>query len=438
MRIEDYIKEHAIATPGKTAIACGADRLTYADLTKHISDKARDFERGQIVPFRATPSVETLITYFAIHEAGATAVPLDKALPDGPMEELTNRLAKATVPKGIADVMFTTGTTGAPKGAMISHSALLANAENLIEAQGFSSKTNFIVNGPLNHIGSLSKVPPTLVSGGTVHIVDGLRDLGAFFELLEAIETTGGGHIATFLVPANIRMLLTFGRDKLASLADKIEFIETGAAPISQTDMETLCATLPQTRLYNTYASTETGIVCTYNYNAGECIAGCLGKPMRHSSVRITSESTVACSGETLMSGYIGDEAKTQEVMHGGEVFTNDLGTIDEAERLRLTGRQDDVINIGGFKVSPVEVEAAAMEIGWVRECVCVEVEHRVLGKTLKLIVVTDGRELDARAIAKHLKDKLEPHKIPSAYEKADAITRTFNGKVDRKAYRTS
>ncbi len=437
MRVEDYIKRHAEATPNKLAIVCGTDKLTYADLAQCIAVKAKDFanEHGRIVPFRATPTAETLITYLALHEAGATTAPLDKALPEGPMSEIAARLSKATAADGTADVMFTTGTTGTPKGTMISHRALMANAENLIDAQGFSNATNFVVCGPLNHIGSLSKVAPTLVAGGTVHITDGLRDLNAFFSLLEGIEE---GHIATFLVPANIRTLLTFGREKLASLAEKIEFIETGAAPMAQADMETLCATLPHTRLYNTYASTETGIVCTFDYNAGECLAGCLGRPMRHSRVRITTEGTVACSGDTIMSGYLSDYEKTCEILVDGEVRTNDLGMMDADGRLRLTGRRDDVINIGGFKVSPVEVESAAMEIEWVRECICVEAEHRVIGKTLKLIAVTDGRELDARAIAKHLKERLEPHKIPTAYERAESIVRTYNGKVDRKAYRTS
>ncbi len=435
--IETYIERHAESTPHKPALVCGADSITYSELWGAVTAKAKELAgfKGRVVPFRATASIETVVTYFAIHMAGAAASPLDKSLPDSPMAELSERLAFASIPDGVADVLFTTGTTGMPKGVLISHKALLANSENLVEAQGFSPSTCFVVCGPLNHIGSLSKIHPTLLMGGTVYILDGLRDLNAFFSLIDKIE---GNHVASFLVPANIRMLLSFGRDRLASLADKIEFIETGAAPMAQADMEALCATLPRTRLFNTYASTETGIVCTFNYNSEECVAGCLGRPMRHSHVRITEDGCVACSGDTIMSGYIGYANGQCDAERRDEIVTNDLGEIDNLGRLWLRGRRDDVINIGGFKVAPHEVEAAAMDIDWVRDCVCVESNHRIMGRTLKLLVVTSGCEVDARAIAKHLRDRLEPHKIPTAYERVDSIARTFNGKVDRKAYRAS
>ena len=65
-----------------------------------------------------------------------------------------------------------------------------------------------------------------------------------------------------------------------------------------------LCHVLPQSRLYNTYASTETGIVSTYNFNNGNCLAGCLGLPMKHSSFFITEDGLIGCKGKTLMSGY--------------------------------------------------------------------------------------------------------------------------------------
>ena len=435
--IEDYIKKHAEATPNKLALVYGADSISYSELWSAVLARSKEFAscRGGVVPFRATASIDTIVTYFAIHVAGAAAAPLDKSLPAAPMAELAAKLDSASVPLGVADVLFTTGTTGTPKGVMISHKALVANSENLVAAQGFSSSTCFVVCGPLNHIGSLSKIHPTLLQGGTVYILDGLRDLNAFFSLIDQIE---GGHVASFLVPANIRMLLSFGRDRLASLADKIEFIETGAAPMAQADMEMLCATLPHTRLFNTYASTETGIVCTFNYNSGECVAGCLGRPMRHSAVRITEDGCVACSGDTVMSGYLGGNESLDSQKSGAEIVTNDLGEIDSLGRLWLRGRRDDVINIGGFKVAPHEVEEAAMDVDWVRDCVCVESCHKIMGRTLKLLVVTDGADLDARALAKHLRDKLEPHKIPTAYERVESVARTFNGKIDRKAYRAS
>lgn len=433
--IEEYLRRNAESAPAKEAIRRGGETMTYGQLwetARRMGDEMGNLG-GHAVAFRATCEIETIARYFAIHMAGGVAVPLDKAMPDGPYAEIRSRIAATPPPDGVADILFTTGTTGRSKGVMISHDTIVANAENLIDAQGFTEDVEFVANGPLNHIGSLSKIYPTIYVGGTVVLVDGMRDLASFFA---AIETAKGDKVATFLVPANIRMLLTLGKAKLESLGGRIDFIETGAAPMSQADMEALCAALPTTRLYNTYASTETGIISTFNFNAGECIAGCLGRPMRHSGLRIGSDGHVECTGRTLMAGYYCDTELTRATLSDGVIRTNDIGAMDEKGRLRLTGRDDDLINTGGFKVNPTEVEDAAMGLAHVRDCICVAAESRVLGTVLKLIVVTDGEALDKRALAAELGRRLEPYKVPTMYEKADTIERTFNGKLNRKAYR--
>ena len=82
-----------------------------------------------------------------------------------------------TVPEDTADILYTTGTTGLSKGVIISHRAIIADAENLIAGQGFSHDLAFVVNGPLNHIGSLSKIYPVVILGATLIIVDGMKDI---------------------------------------------------------------------------------------------------------------------------------------------------------------------------------------------------------------------------------------------------------------------
>ena len=272
---------------------------------------------------------------------------------------------------------------------------------------------------------------PTIWAGGTIHIIDGMKNLGTFFEAIEAAPEK----VATFLVPASIRMLMAFAKVKLAACAHKIDFIETGAAPMAQSDMEQLCRLLPTSRLYNTYASTETGIISTFDFNAGECIAGCLGKPMRHSSLLITPEGLVACKGETLMSGYWNDPEETRRILRDGTIYTSDFGCLDEKGRLRLKGRNDDIINVGGYKVSPVEVEDAALSFPAVKDCVCTTAVHPVIGLVLKLLVVPVAG-FSVKALAEHLRTRLEPHKLPTLYESVERIRRTFNGKIDRKSYR--
>ncbi len=433
MMLEDHLSRLAGEVGGKVAVACGDSRLTYAQLLEAVENEAQQIGCGRLVVWRASQSIDFLTKYLAIHKAGSVAVPIESGAPEAFVEGVERQCVEATVPEGVVDVLFTTGTTGKPKGVMISHSTIIANAENLIGAQGYHRDLTFIVNGPLNHIGSLSKVYPTILVGGTVVIIDGMRDIDAFFRAID----NAPGKVATFLVPSAIRMLLAFAADRLARYADKIEFIETGAAPIAEADMQRLCQALPSTRLYNTYASTETGIIATFDYNAGECLAGCLGTPMRHSQIIITDGGHIACRGATLMSGYLGDEALTQTVLRGDTVYTADLGHLDDKGRLRLTGRDGDVINVGGFKVVPTEVEDAASALPQVADCVCIAATHRVLGTVLKLLVVpAEGHSLDKRTLARALAQRLEPYKVPMLYEQVAAVERTFNGKINRKAYR--
>lgn len=432
MRLVDYLHKNAGLYPEKTAAICGGETITWKELSEKVIDRASSFRKGQVVPFRSSQSIDFLITYFAIHQAGAVAAPLEKDIPENRFREIYDILSSSQVPEGTADILYTTGTTGKSKGVIISHRTIIADAENLIEGQGFSHDLLFIISGPLNHIGSLSKIFPVTMQGATLYILEGMKDLDKFFEALDYPAEKN----ATFFVPATIRMLLMFSGERLSKYADKIDFIESGAAPLAHSDMLRLCEVLPKTRLYNTYASTETGIIATYNFNDGECIPGCLGKPMSHSRIIITPEGKISCQGDTLMSGYVNDPALTASILKDDTIYTSDIGELDEKGRLHLKGRETDVINVGGFKVSPSEVEDAAMSFPGVKDCICIGIPHPITGMGLKLIVaLEDGSSLDKQGLARLLKSKLETFKVPLLYQQADSIKRTYNGKLDRKFY---
>ena len=455
--LEDYLALHAQQQPQKIAVVCEGEECTYAELYQRVCRRAEEIRLSSLsssIPFRSTQSIGFLVEYMAIHKAGAAAAPLEHDIPEERFNEIARQLAVTPVPEGSADVLYTTGTTGRSKGVIMSHLTIISDAENLIDGQGFTSDIIFIINGPLNHIGSLSKIWPVIMQGGTLCITSGMKNLEEFFTALDYTPTfpregTGEGfpRFATFLVPASIRILLQLSRDRLAAYASKIDFLETGAAPMMQSDMEELCRLLPNTRLYNTYASTETGIITTYNYNGGKCQAGCLGRPMKHARLFITPEGFIACQGPTLMTGYVGDPELTATVLRDypstidqqpvPTLFTADRGIIDEEGMLHLLGREDDVINVGGFKVAPTEVEDVAMSIPEVADCVCIAAEHPIAGRTLKLLVVmTEGSVFDKRIIARYLKSRLESYKVPLLYEQVEKVNRSYNGKLDRKSYR--
>lgn len=428
--IERWIEHHAAERPQRVAVAWRGGEMSYAELWRAIGGRAEQLraDSRRCIVLRATPTADFVIDYFAIHEAGKVAVPLDSQATDDAIASAEAQLDGVAVDADAADILFTTGTTGKSKGVVVGRGAIVANAENLVDGQGYHSDLTFVIAGPMNHLGSLSKIYPVMMTGGTVFITEGVKDVSAFYEAFNQPSR----RFATFLVPAALRMLMALSADRLHGLSQKLEFVETGAAPMSQTDMERLCALLPQSRLYNTYASTETGIVSTHNFNAGKCVAGCLGKPLRNSSFWIDRQGNVACGGKTLMLGYVGDTAACD-----GTVHTSDLGFIDADGMLNLTGREGDIINVGGYKVAPSEVEDAAMALADVADCVCVAEERPVVGTMLKLLVVTaEGRDLEKRAIARRLAEALPREKVPMLYERVEAVKRTYNGKIDRRAYR--
>lgn len=435
--IEQYVHRHALTQPDKTAIISAEGSMSYASLWQEIDRRATTLrasgvKKGQVVFFKASADARFLATYFAIHHIGAVAAPLAHDAPDSLLQALTTRFGGLLTDEGIADVLFTTGTTGRQKGVMLSDKALMGSASNLIQAQGFRKETRFVISGPLNHIGSLSKVWPVMVCGGTLIILQGMRDLSAFLRSFAYPERV----MATFLVPDSLHTLLQTGGKGFAAIGSSLDFLETGAAPISRNDMLALCKLFPHTRLFNTYASTETGVISTYNFNDGRCLEGCVGKPIVPGTVTLTPEGTMACSGNTLMSGYLADAELTKSILHDGRLYTNDQAEFTSNGEIVFKGRTGDVINIGGYKVSPLRIEQVARRVEGIDNCICIAARSPIFGKTLKLLYTSSRKEApDAAGIARQMALSLERHEVPRLIERVENIQLTYNGKPDRKYY---
>ena len=438
MSLENKIRQYALSTPDKVAVICGDDSLTYAQLWDAICRKAEELKAGGLKPqdayvFRTNQNIDFLVTYCAVHSLKAVAVPIGHDATEELFQSVKQEVDAFAFPAGIADALFTTGTTGKSKGAMLSELSLTSSSENFVDRFPFSEDLLFIVSGPLNHIASLFKIHPTLSAGGTVCILDGLKDMNAFFQAFDLPFK----QFAAFLVPASLRIIMQYSYEKLCSLAPKIAFIETGAAPISRDDMEKLSKALPHSRLYNGYGSTEFGSGAAYDFNDGKYMEGCIGRPYKNVTIEIAPDSTIVVSGPGVMSGYVNDEENTRIVLADGKIHTSDLGYFDEEGMIHLTGRVGDVINVGGYKVNPVDVESVASACPGIKDCICVAAKHPVIGPVLKLLVVTDGTTpFDKHALAVFIKSKLESYMVPTMYEVVDEIKYTYNGKKDRKSYK--
>lgn len=438
MTLESRIRQYAISRPDKVAVICGEESITYKQLWDAIVAKADALKAEGLLSrkayvFRANQGIDFIVTYCAVHYLQAVAVPLGHAETEENVQAIKEEVEQYPFPADIADTLYTTGTTGKSKGVMLSKTCLMSCAENFITDLHFTEDLLFIISGPLNHIASLFKIHPTLCAGGTVCVLDGLKDMNAFFRVFDLPYKS----FATFLVPASIRLIMQFSYEKLCALAPKIAFIETGAAPITKADMEQLSRALPQSHLYNTYGGTEIGCVATYDFNDGKYMEGCVGRPLKNASVEILEDGTVVVSGLTIMSGYVNDEEGTRNVIRDGKVYMSDLGFFDEDGLIHLSGRQGDTINVGGYKVNPLEVENVASAYPGIRDCICIQATHPIIGPVLKLLVIMEeGATLDKHALAVYIKSKLDAYKVPTLYEVTDAIRYTYNGKKDRKAYR--
>ena len=294
MTLEQSIYHHSIATPDKVAAVCGTDSITYFQLWSSITKRAEELKSEGVLPnrpyvFRSTQDIGFVVTYCAVHHIGAIAVPMEQKATDEYFNTISAEVSACEFEEDIVDILYTTGTTGKSKGVMLSETALVSCADNFISDLQFTSDLLFIISGPLSHIASLFKMHPVLTVGGTICILDGLKDINAFFDVFELPFKK----FATFLVPASIRLIMQFSYERLCQLADKIDFIETGAAPITQHDMEMLSKALPKSRLYNTLGGTEIGAVCTYNFNDGKYMEGCIGRPMKNSTVEATPEGNI-------------------------------------------------------------------------------------------------------------------------------------------------
>ena len=435
--LEDYLTYYAQLTPDKIAVVCNEHILTYSELLCRVNEKKDEikqyYKENSPFVFLSTQDERFLITYLAIHLAQCIAVPLERNSPDKIMDDIKSRLAGNIFPPETADILFTTGTTGKSKGVMIGHTAIVANGENLIDAMNFTSDLSFIICGPLNHIGSLSKIYPVLMTGGTLIILEGLKKIDAFFNTLKIPSS----RFATFMVPSSIHLMLLLASKQLAEYAGKIAFIETGGAAMPQADITVLKKLLPSSKFFLTYASTETGIIATNECFENPDKADSAGKAMKNSSFFITTEGTLACQGKTLMLGYAGDKELTQTILYNDAVHTTDIAEIDPEGYLYIRGRIDDVINIGGYKIAPTEIENAVADFPNLSESICICEKHPILGSVVKLLFVSKNDEkLNIKAIASHLRNKLEEYKIPYMYKQVDSIHKTYNGKIDRKYYR--
>lgn len=345
----------------------------------------------------------------------------------------------------VSEVLYTTGTTGKPRGIVLTNANNIAIAENIKYGTKMKDDSVELIPLPLSHSHGLRSCYADILNGSTIVLVSGVMNVKRIFELIARYKVS-----ALDLSPNAAKILLKLSKGGLNGYASQIDFIQIGTAMLDENLKNELCNIFPNSRLYNFYGSTESGRVCVLDFNAERGKIGCIGSPARHAKCVITDEKRqiirsskentglLAISGKMNMKRYIGSEELTQEVMHNGYIYTNDIGYIDENGEIYVLGRIDDVINYKGIKIVPEEIETYVLKYNGVSDCACIGVEDELCGYIPKVFVVVKNKEnFDASQLLKFLETYIESNKMPKLVEIIDEIPRTSNGKILRRKLRS-
>lgn len=347
------------------------------------------------------------------------------------------------VPRGpddLAAILYTSGTTGRAKGAMLSHGNLLSNAQVLKDCWRFTEADVLIHALPLFHThGLFVAVNIVLLSGASMFF-------RAKFDPREAIELMGRATCLMGVPTFYTRLLDQPGLTREATA--HMRLFVSGSAPLLE---ETHRAFRERTghAILERYGMTET-CMNTSNPYEGERIAGTVGMPLLGVSLRITDPTTgaelpageigmVEVKGPNVTKGYWRMPEKTASEFHDGFFMTGDLGLIDGRGYLSIVGRGKDLVITGGFNVYPKEVEGEIDAIDGVVESAVIGVPHPDFGEGVTAIVVTGkGADLTEQSILQALEGRLAKFKQPKRVFFVEELPRNTMGKVQKNILRDS
>jgi O-succinylbenzoic acid--CoA ligase len=324
-------------------------------------------------------------------------------------------------------ILYTSGTTGRPKGAVLSRAAFVAAAAASAENLGWKEGDRWLLCMPLAHVGGLSIVTRTLLARRAVVLPAGARQTP--FEP-GAVHDALARHRVTLLsvVPTMMKRLLDAGRP----LPDSVRAILLGGAATPAT-LLARCAELRLPAL-TTYGLTEAcSQVTTQRLGTRPGPEQGSGAPMAGIEVRIADDERIEIRGATLMNGYHPPGVHAEPFLEGGWFRTEDLGRFDDEGRLHVLGRRQELVVTGGENVYPLEVEQVVDAAPGVRASCVFGIPDEEWGQIVCVAVVPDGA-LDAEALAQFLGERLASHKRPRRIAELAELPVTPAGKLDRRA----
>lgn len=476
-----YIQKYAQTQPDTMAVCELRKSVTYKEYWSSIRKTAgvlmgMGIRKGDHVMLRCTQNIDYLTVFSALQYMQALVIPVEKSTSVERVLEIGGRVDSECLisdkeADGISSIkikdiiarakdadeadlelpgendrsmlLFTTGTTGSSKGVVMLHRGDVGIAGNVIEGTSMKKGNVEIIPMPLNHSFGIRRYQSDMVNGGTVCLMDGMVFIGTLWKLVEKYGAT-----SMAISPASLGMIFHLSDERIADYADQLDYIQIGSAPLAEADKEKLLRLLPDTRLYNFYGSSEAGCACILEFSGNGNKTGCIGRPTVNSIVRFTDDAgnvvengspeapaLLSWGGSIVMEGYYNDPDLTAETLVGGYVRTKDLAYLDEDGDCILVGRADDVINYGGSKISPAEIENLALGYEYIDDVAFTSISDPITGE-LPVILVIQKDGYEEAEFERFLTDRLESYKLPRKYIYVDNIPKTFKGSVLRKEVR--
>lgn len=470
------IAEHAIHHPHKTAIVItDGDTVSYMDLMNNIRRGAQWFiaqgvNVGDRILLSAQKEVEFIYLYLGAHLLGIVNVVIDAANSKEYVEYIASvvkpvlaigmsvdgiRSVKYSdislldeecryndittlTPECLADIMFTSGTTGKPKGVCLSHFNINASAMNINRFIGNKETDIELLGLPICHSFGLGRLRCNMLIGATVVLHNGFANLKSVFSAFERYHVTGFG-----MVPAVWAYIKRFSGKRIGRYANQIRYIEIGSAPMAVDDKQILLDLFPNTRICMHYGLTEASRAVFMEFHQNKENLETVGKNIvpevdvkilrpDGSESEYFEEGEICIKGNMVMKRYVLDEDNIN-AFHGEYFRTGDIGMKKEDGNIYLTGRAKEIINIGGKKVSPIIIENAIKSLG-IEDCACIPIKdpNGILGEVPKVYIQRLGCNMELSEIKQKLVDLLKPYEIPVEFQWIDSVPRTPTGKLQR------
>jgi acyl-CoA synthetase (AMP-forming)/AMP-acid ligase II len=323
----------------------------------------------------------------------------------------------------VCDIVFTSGTTGRPKGVLMTHAQTLRLYAEWCDLADLREGDRYLIVNPFFHIfGYKAGCITSLIRGATILPVP-VFDVDRVFDLVEREKVT-----VLPGPPTLYHSLLAGqgGRD-LSSLRVAV----TGAADIPVDLVRRIVTDLPFRTVMTGYGLTEAGTATASRPgDSFEDIATTVGTPCDGVEIRIADDGEVLVRGYSVMRGYLDDPAATAEAIDpDGWLHTGDLGTLDDRGRLRIVGRKKDMFIVGGFNAYPAEIEGFLMEHPAVAQAAVIGVPDERLGQVGKAFVVPRGA-LAADELIAWSRERMAGFKVPRYVEFLEELPLNATGKV--------